>query len=181
MELTNITIDGVEVDGAYLVKPKVFEDDRGQFIRWNDPKELEKAGLPPFRAETNLSKTWKKGTIRGLHYQDEPHAQSKLMMCTRGKILSVFVDMRPDSKTYKKWVGVELHEDDPTMLLVPKMCANGFQALEDTTYVIYPLTDPYDPSTEKGVRFDDPSIGIRWPLPATLVSDKDRNWPDLTA
>ena len=169
-----------EIVGAYIVKPAFRTGDhRGSFTRLFDPVAWEALGMPPMRSELNTSMTAKAGTIRGLHYQIEPYEQAKLMMCVRGAIQNVIVDMRAGSPTQGKWIGVELSDENRDMLFVPPGCANGFQSLEDETIIVYPLSAPYNGAAEKGVRFDDPGIGIRWPLPVTEMSDKDKAWPDV--
>ena len=126
--------------------------------------------------------TAKRGTVRGLHYQAAPHAEAKLVRCTRGRIYDVIVDLRPDSPTFKRWTAVELGADDRRMLYVPEGCAHGFQTLADATEVFYQISAAYDPASQRGVRWDDPAFAIVWPdAPARIVSARDRAFPDFEA
>jgi len=117
------------------------------------------------------------GTIRGMHYQVEPSPEVKLVRCTRGAIFDVALDLRPDSLTFRQWIGVKLSAANGRMLLVPEGCAHGYQTLENETEMHYMTSATYMPSAARGARFDDPAFGIEWPLPATAVSKQDRDWP----
>jgi dTDP-4-dehydrorhamnose 3,5-epimerase len=119
----------------------------------------------------------RKGTVRGMHFQVTPALEAKLIRCTRGSMFDVVLDLRPDSSSYGKWYGEELSEDDGRMLYIPAQCAHGYQTLTDNTEMFYMASEFYTPSAARGIRFDDPAFDIKWPLPATVVSEQDRNWP----
>jgi dTDP-4-dehydrorhamnose 3,5-epimerase len=130
--------------------------------------------------QTNISTNRHRGTIRGLHWQAAPYGESKLLRCTRGAIFDVAVDLRPDSPTYRQWQGHVLDAVDRRMVFVPVGCAHGYQALDDDAEVSYQVSHPYVPDAERGIRWDDPSLAIRWPITeGVIVSDKDTAWPDL--
>ena len=121
----------------------------------------------------------KRGTLRGLHYQDLPHAETKLVRCMAGSVFDVIIDLRANSHSYKKWIGVELTAETRTMLYVPEGCAHGYLTLADDTEIFYLVSEFYSESAERGVRWNDPAFGIEWPITQDLViSDKDRSWPD---
>lgn len=168
------------LDGSFLIDPTRIGDERGFFARIWDEAWAEPLGVELRNAQTNASFSRDRGTIRGLHYQETPHAESKLLRCTRGAVFDVAVDMRPDSPTYRQWQGHRLDAEGRTMIFVPAGCAHGYQALEDGTEASYQVSHPYTPSAERGVRWNDPSIAIAWPIADdVIVSDKDRAWPDL--
>jgi dTDP-4-dehydrorhamnose 3,5-epimerase len=131
--------------------------------------------------QANVSYNHRKGTLRGMHFQVEPHGETKLVRCTQGAIYDVIIDLRPDSPTYRKWVGVELTADNFRMLFVPKMFAHGFQTLAEESVVTYQVGQFYTPGSERGIRFDDPAFQIQWPLEVSVISDKDKSWPDFTS
>jgi dTDP-4-dehydrorhamnose 3,5-epimerase len=169
------------LEGAYLVEMERRGDDRGWFARAWCAGELEARGLAFTVAQANVARTARRGTVRGLHWQAAPHAEAKLVRCTRGAVYDVAVDVRPGSPTHGRWIGAALDERDGRMLYVPEGCAHGYQALEDDTEVTYLVSAPYAPAAERGIRWDDPAFAIRWPLPAVGVSDRDRSWPDYAA
>ncbi|TFZ06041.1 dTDP-4-dehydrorhamnose 3,5-epimerase [Ramlibacter henchirensis] len=166
-----------ELPGAFIIDPELREDARGWFTRTYCAREFEAHGLPTHMVQTNTSLTRKKGTLRGMHYQKAPHAEDKLVRCVRGAIWDAIVDLRPQSPTYCRWIGVELSQDNGRMLLVPKGFAHGFVTLTDDAAVTYQVSEYYTPATEGGARWDDPAFGIQWPVPVLDMSDKDRNWP----
>lgn len=166
-----------DVDSVTIVDIEPHVDDRGFFSRSFDITEFEANGLEPAVVQTNISFNHAKGTLRGLHRQFPPYSESKLVRCTRGSIVDVAVDVRPDSPTYGKHVMVELSADNHRALFLPAYVAHGFQTLEDTTEVIYQVSGPYAPPGEQGFRWDDPEFGLVWPLPVSMISDKDANWP----
>jgi dTDP-4-dehydrorhamnose 3,5-epimerase len=170
-----------QLAGAYLVDPERHEDDRGFFARTFCAREFEEQGLFTTVAQANLSFNHARGTIRGMHLQLPPHAEAKLVRCTRGAIYDVIVDLRADSGTYLEHVGVELTAENGRALYVPEMFAHGYQTLEEASEVVYQVSEFYAPEHERGLRFDDPALRIEWPLPATVVSDKDRSWPAFRA
>jgi dTDP-4-dehydrorhamnose 3,5-epimerase len=167
-----------KLKNAFVIEIQKFEDNRGFFGRTFCQKEFEKFGLNTDVRQANVSFNLKKGTLRGMHYQADPYGEVKLVRCTRGAIYDVIIDVRPESATYKQWVGVELRADNYTMLYVPEGFAHGFQTLEDNTEVIYQVTQFYTPGSERGIRYDDPAFSIVWPVEVQVISDKDRNWPD---
>jgi dTDP-4-dehydrorhamnose 3,5-epimerase len=167
--------------GAFILEVKQLEDERGFFGRTWCKKEMEDHGLNGNVVQANMSYNKKKGTVRGMHFQNPPYAETKLIRCTKGAIYDVIIDLRKDSPTYKQWIGVELTEQNHKMLYVPENFAHGFITLEDNTEVAYQVTQYYTPGAEGGIRWDDPSFTIQWPVPVELVSDKDQNHPDYIA
>jgi dTDP-4-dehydrorhamnose 3,5-epimerase len=167
------------VDSAYVVDLEKREDERGFFARAWCVEEFAAHGLYPSFVQGNVGRSSRRGTLRGLHYQIAPHQEAKLVRCTAGAIFDVLVDVRPESPTFGRWIGVELTADNHRMLYVPEGCAHGYQALADDSEAFYLSTEFYAPTAERGVRFDDPAFGIQWPVPVTLISDKDRNLPDF--
>ena len=163
---------------AVLIDLEVRGDSRGIFARTFCAREFEAAGLKTAFVQQNMSVSVEKGTIRGMHRQEQPHAEVKLVRCVRGAILDVIIDLRPDSPTYMKWEWFELSAENRRQLYVPEGFGHGFQALTDNVEVNYLVTGFYTPEAERGVRYNDPAFGILWPLPVTVVSDKDANWPD---
>jgi dTDP-4-dehydrorhamnose 3,5-epimerase len=165
--------------GAFVVDPERIEDERGFFARTWCAREFEKHGLDPRLAQCNVSFNRRRGTLRGMHYQAEPHAEAKLVRCTRGAIHDVIVDLRPGSTTCRRWVAVELTAENRRMLYIPEGFAHGFQTLEDETEVFYQMSVPFHPAAARGVRHDDPALGIAWPLDVGVISQKDRGYPLL--
>lgn len=167
-----------ELDGAFVIEPEPRVDDRGFFARIYCVNEFAAHGLNTRLVQANLSYNRRAGTVRGMHYQLAPKAETKLVRCTAGAIYDVIVDLRPDSATYLRWIGVELSAANRAMLYVPEGFAHGFQTLTDDAEVAYQVTEFYSPEHERGVRWDDPALNIRWPAAVTVISDKDRNHPD---
>jgi dTDP-4-dehydrorhamnose 3,5-epimerase len=168
-----------KVAGAYLVEPEQLADERGFFARTWCAEEFADHGLNPRLAQANISFNHRKGTLRGMHYQAEPHAEAKLVRCTRGAIFDVAVDLRPGSPTHRAWYGVELSADNRAMLYVPEGCAHGFLTLADATEVAYQMSAPFAPEAARGVRFDDPAFGIEWPGEVLVINERDRGYPDV--
>ena len=167
--------------GAFLIELEKREDARGFFARTWCRREFEKKGLDTRIAQCSTSFNERRGTLRGLHYQVLPHAEVKLVRCTRGAIYDVIIDLRPDSPTYKQWVGAELTAENGRALYVPEGFAHGYQTLVDETETFYQVSEFYTPSAEGGVRWDDPAFAIEWrDAGEPLVSDKDRSWPDYS-
>jgi len=169
------------VTGACIIELERREDNRGFFARSWCQNEFAAHGLNPHVVQINVAYTAKKATLRGLHYQVAPHQEAKTVRCTRGAIFDVAVDLRPDSPTFRQWVGVELSADNHRMLYIPGGCAHGYQSLADDSEIEYLTTAFYAPESARGVRFDDPAFGIDWPLPLGIASDADRSWPDFRA
>jgi dTDP-4-dehydrorhamnose 3,5-epimerase len=168
-----------KLKGVYLVELEKREDNRGFFARGWDKSILEQHGLIGGVLQQNIAFSKFKGTVRGPHYQKAPHEETKFVRCTRGAVFDVTVDLRPDSETFQQWLGVTLTMDDYKVLYVPKGCAHGFQSLEDNSEIMYLVSEVYTPTAEAGIRYDDPCIGIEWPLPVSMVSEKDSSWPDF--
>ena len=168
-----------KIEGAYLLDVKQIKDERGFFGRSYCQNEFEQYGLNTSAVQANVSFNLKKGTLRGMHMQLAPFEETKLVRCTRGSIYDVIVDMRKGSPTYKQWIGVELTADNFRMLFVPEGFAHGFITLEDNTDVTYQVTQFYSPDSEFGLRWDDPSLNIEWPIEPKLISPKDKAHPLL--
>lgn len=169
-----------KLGGAYLVESEPHEDSRGFFTRTFCAREFGEKGLASSFVQCSVSMTRQRGTIRGLHFQIAPATEAKLVRCTAGALYDVIVDLRPDSKTYLQHVGVELTARNRRALYVPRMFAHGLQTLEDDTEVLYQISDFFAPDLARGLRFDDPKLGIKWPLPVATMSEKDRHWPLLS-
>ncbi len=163
---------------VYVVELEKREDQRGFFARAWCQREFEEHGLVARVVQTNVSYNKDKGTLRGMHYQVAPYAETKLVRCTQGAIFDVVIDLRPDSPTFKRWLGVELTGQNYRMLYVPEGFAHGFQTLADQTEVTYQVSQFYTPGAERGVRYNDPAFGIEWPLPIQSISEKDKSWPN---
>jgi len=170
-----------ELKGAFLVDLDPRADQRGFFARTFCMNEFKAHGLEPTVAQCNLSFNYEKGTLRGMHYQVAPATETKLIRCTQGAIYDVIIDMRPDSPTYLQHLGVELTAENRRALYVPEMFAHGYQALTDGAEVVYQVSQFYTPGYERGLRYNDPALGIEWPLPVSQISEKDANWPLLEA
>lgn len=164
---------------AFLIDIEKREDLRGFFARAWDVKEFEQNVSNSNLVQCNISRSNKKGTIRGMHYQKNPHEEAKLIRCTKGKIYDVIIDLRPNSKSYKKWEAFELSSSNYKLLYVPEGFAHGFQSLEDNTEIFYQVSQFYSPGAEIGIRWNDPCFNISWPLEITEISDKDRNIEDF--
>ncbi len=166
-----------KLKGAFILDLEPREDSRGFFARTFCQKEFEAHGLKPIVAQCNCSFNHKKGTMRGMHYQLPPAAETKLVRCTRGAVYDVIVDLRPDSPTYLQHIGVELSEHNRRQLYVPEMFAHGYLTLTDGAEVAYQVGEFYTPGCERGIRYDDPALKIEWPIPIEVISEKDASWP----
>ena len=169
------------VAGAWVVDPSPHEDERGRFMRAWCAREFAEHNVEFFPVQANMGLSVQRGTVRGMHYQEAPALEAKLVRCTRGAMFDVVLDLRPGSPTYGQWHGVELTAANGRMLYVPQHCGHGYQTLEDGTEMFYMTSAFYTPSAARGVRFDDPAFTIAWPLPPTVVSEQDRNWPLVRA
>lgn len=163
--------------GAWVLEPERFEDERGFFARTWDRREFEARGLDPTLAQCSVSYNYRRGTLRGLHFQAAPHEEVKLVRVTRGAVWDVIVDLRSDSPTHAKHFSVILAADAGNQLYIPKGMAHGFQTLEDGSEVFYQISEFYAPESARGYRWDDPAFGIPWPEPVTVISEKDCNLP----
>ena len=169
-----------KLKGAFVIDLERREDSRGFFARAFCQHEFEAHGLKTIIAQANLAFNIKKGTVRGMHFQYPPAAETKLVRCTRGAILDIIVDLRPESPTYMEHISVELGEDDHRALYVPERFAHGYQALHDKTETSYQVGEFYTPSAEGGLLYDDPRLGLSWPLPVSVISDKDKVFKPLS-
>lgn len=167
-----------KLKGAFVLEPERREDQRGFFARTFCQNEFEAHGLNPRVVQCNIAYNKRKGTLRGMHFQDPPHQEAKLVRCTKGAIYDVILDLRPGSPTYKQWVGAELTEENHKMLYVPEGFGHGYQTLSEVTEIIYQVSEFYAPQSARGVRHNDPAFGIKWPLPVTAISPADESWPD---
>jgi len=168
-----------EINNLWVLKPKVFKDERGWFVESYNDSVLKDHGIDIIFKQDNHSLSLHKGVLRGLHFQNDPNAQTKLVRCTKGKIFDVAVDLRKSSTTYLKWFGIELSSDNKTMLFVPQGFAHGFLTLEENTEVQYKVDAFYHKTSDRSIRYDDPQIGIQWPLDNVILSEKDTNAPLL--
>lgn len=166
-----------------MITMEQVEDERGSFGRTFCRREFALAGLVTDFVQHSISENRRKGTLRGLHYQDEPAVEVKVVQCVRGAIYDVIVDLRPRSETYGHWAGFELSAENRQLLYIPAGFAHGFLTLEDDTAVQYLISEYYAPGLARGVRWDDPAFGIRWPLASevseVIMAEKDRLWPDF--
>jgi dTDP-4-dehydrorhamnose 3,5-epimerase len=165
------------VDGAMVIDPAPYADSRGRFMRAWCLKEFADQGMAFEPVQANMGLSTKRGTVRGMHFQEAPAREAKLVRCTRGAIFDVVLDLRPESSSYGAWYGVVLSGDNGRMLYLPEGCAHGYQTLEADTEMHYMTSAFYAPAAVRGVRFDDPAFGIVWPLEVTEISEQDRNWP----
>lgn len=169
-----------KLKGAFIIEMEPIGDIRGFFARAWCKKEFEEHGLKSYFVQGNITFSKSKGTLRGMHYQVAPYQEVKVVRCVKGAVFDVVIDLRSDSLTYGKWIGIELTEDNYKMLYVPEGFAHGYQTLEDNTEVSYHVSQFYCPESERGIRWDDPAFGIKWPpIRDLVISDKDRNWPDF--
>lgn len=168
-----------KLEGAYVLEIERREDSRGFFARTFCQREFEAHGLKPLIAQANVAFNHRAGTVRGMHFQYPPAAETKLVRCTRGAILDIIVDLRPESPTYLQHVAVDLTEDNGLSLFVPERFAHGYQVLRDQTETSYQVGEFYAPGFEGGLLFDDPRLSLAWPLPVSVISEKDRQWRPL--
>ncbi|SRR6266446_4063746 len=168
-----------KLPGAFAIDLEPKTDERGFFVRTWCQHEFAAHGLNTKLAQCSVSFNTRKGTLRGMHYQLAPHAESKLVRCTRGAIYDVIVDMRPQSPKFKDSFGIVLTAEKRNMLYVPEGCAHGFLTLEEGTEVFYQISEFQSPESARGVRFDDPTFGIAWPEKVEVISERDRNYPNF--
>lgn len=168
-----------KISEVKIIEPQVFGDHRGWFVETYSQLKAKEAGIDYHYIQDNHSFSSQKGTLRGLHFQCFPKAQTKLVRCTRGAILDVAVDLRKSSETYKQWVAVELTEDNKRQLLIPKGFAHGFLTLTEDVEVQYKVDELYSPAHDRSIRFDDPELGVEWGIAEPVLSEKDMNAPLL--
>jgi dTDP-4-dehydrorhamnose 3,5-epimerase len=169
-----------KIKGAFVIEPEKFEDQRGFFARSFSRTEFAEHGLRAEFVEAGISFNVRKHTVRGMHFQSAPNAQAKLARCTRGAIYDAMIDLRPESPTYKQWFAQELTAQNRLMLYIPEGCAHGFQTLEDDSELFYQMSAGYAPSSERGVRWNDPVFGISWPVTdGVIINERDRTYPDF--
>jgi len=169
----------LELAGAFSIEMTPVMDDRGFFARSFCSAEFAEAGLPSFFPQSNISFNRHAGTVRGMHFQLPPHEEPKVIRCTAGVIYDAIIDLRPQSPTYRQWVGIELSAENRIALYVPPGFAHGFQTLADNTEVLYLMGDVYAPDLARGVRWNDPAFDLKWPNLITVISDRDAAYPDF--
>jgi dTDP-4-dehydrorhamnose 3,5-epimerase len=167
------------ISGAWVLEPERRLDERGYFARGFCQREFAAHGLNTKIAQGNTGFSRRAGTLRGIHYQVAPHLESKLVRCTGGAVYDVVVDLRPESPTFGGWFAVELSAENGKQLYIPEGCGHGYQTLTDNAEIYYQASEFYAPESARGVRYDDPAFGIRWPLEVTSISEADRSWPSL--
>ncbi len=164
---------------AYIIETRNIADERGYFARAWCKREFEEQNLDVGLVQINKSFNFKKGTLRGMHFQKEPHGEVKLVRCTAGRICDVIVDIRKDSPTYLQWEAFELSQENGLMLYVPKCFAHGYITLEDNSEVYYQVSEYYQPESESGIYYADPVLGIKWPIAVEVISEKDKKLPHI--
>lgn len=167
------------LSGAYIIEVEKVEDDRGFFARSYCREDFAVHGVEPVGVQCNISYNVRAGTLRGMHFQCPPHAEARLVRCTRGAIHDVILDLRPESATFCRWSGVDLTAENYRMVYVPRGFAHGFQTLEDHAEVFYQMSRPYSAGDARGVRWNDPLFAIKWPLAVTSISERDRSYRDF--
>jgi dTDP-4-dehydrorhamnose 3,5-epimerase len=172
--------DPLPLAGAFRVRPQRLEDARGHFARTFCAREFADHGLNPGLVQCSASFNRARGTLRGLHWQAEPHAEDKLVRVTRGAVWDVLVDLRPGSSTYLRWHGEELDAENGNALYIPRGFAHGFVTLRDDSEVFYQMAQFFEPSSARGARYDDPTFGVNWPLPPAVISERDLSHPAFT-
>ena len=168
-----------DFEGVYIIEIEKHQDSRGFFARSWDKNEFKLKNLNSNLTQCNISFNHKKGTLRGMHYQTQPYQEAKLIRCTRGSLFDVIIDLRNNSKSFKKWLSFELNEKNHNMLYIPEGFAHGFQTLEDHTEVFYQMTQNYIPNSANGVRWNDPVFNIDWPIKKPILSEKDQKFSDF--
>jgi dTDP-4-dehydrorhamnose 3,5-epimerase len=170
----------ISLTGAFLIEMEPIVDNRGFFARTWCADEFKLNGLNPKLAQCSVSFNVRKGTLRGMHYQDVPFMEAKLVRCSSGGIYDVIVDLRPKSPTFGKWFAAELTSENRKMIYVPEGFAHGFQTIADNTEVIYQISETYHPESARGIRWNDPRFGIKWPIENPLLSERDAAFPEFT-
>lgn len=178
-ERHQMIFEETKIGGVIEVRLNRIGDERGFFARSWCRKEFEEAGLESDLVQCSISFNSRKGTLRGMHYQTAPFAETKLVRCTKGAIYDVILDLRADSRTFKQWVAVTLSDENRNMIYIPKGCAHGFLTLSDDSEIFYQMSEYYHPEAARGVRWNDPEFGIEWPEQVAVMSDRDRTLPDF--
>lgn len=168
-----------KLNGLYMIEPERLEDNRGFFARIWCEREFKAIGINPKLAQCSISFNRKKGTLRGMHYQDIPYKESKLVRCTMGAVYDVAIDLRPESNTFRQWISMELTAENRKMIYIPEGFAHGFLTLADNTEVFYQISEFYMSEYSRGVRWNDPAFRIHWPDKIAVISDRDQNYPDF--
>ena len=166
----------LNLKGAFVIEPEKIEDERGFFARSWDGKKFEEKKLNAKIVQCNISFNKKKGTIRGMHYQVKPYEETKIVRCCNGSIFDVIIDLRPNSKTYRKFISIELTDKNYKMIYVPEGFAHGFQTLEDDTEVVYQMSEYFEENSARGIRYDEPIFQIPWPIIPPIISKKDLSY-----
>ena len=174
-----LIFERTRLGGVYAIDAELHEDRRGFFARTWCQKEFEAHGLNPRLVQCNISFNLKKGTLRGMHYQEAPFEEAKLVRCTMGAICDVVVDLRPGSPTFREYLAMTLSEENRKMLYIPEKFAHGFITLEDNTEVFYQMSEFYSQESARGFRWNDPFFGIRLPIEVAVISERDRDYPDF--
>ncbi len=169
------------IEGAFCIIPELLLDERGHFSRIFCAEEYRHQGLNGDVSQSSVSYTTRAGTLRGMHYQERPHAECKLVRCLKGRAWDVIADVRPASSSYRQWWAVELRSDEAVMLYIPEGVAHGFLTLEDGTELLYQMSHPYVPESATGFRWNDAAFQIKWPAMPLVISDRDRSYPDFLA
>jgi dTDP-4-dehydrorhamnose 3,5-epimerase len=176
-----VIFESTPISGAFVIRPEFTADDRGAFARTFCTEEFAAMGLDPRVVQCSVSINTRAGTLRGLHYQADPHGEAKLVRCSRGAIFDVAVDLRTDSPTYLRWFGVTLDDTNHSGFFIPRGCAHGFQTLVDASEIAYQISTQYSPEAGRGVRWDDPAFAIEWPEPPSggrMLSERDARYAD---
>jgi dTDP-4-dehydrorhamnose 3,5-epimerase len=176
-----MTFTETPLKGAWIIDLVRIEDERGFLARTWAPEEFTRRGLDPTVAQCNVAWNRRRGTLRGLHFQRAPWQENKIVRCTRGALIDVIVDLRPESPTFCQWASVELTDENRRMLYIPVGFAHGYQTLVDGVETYYHVSAPYSAEHASGVRWNDPRLGIQWPLEPTVMSARDTAWPDFIA
>ncbi len=175
----SLVFEPLPISGAFRVRPVQRKDERGFFARTFSDAAFAENGLKTNFVERSTSFNARRGTLRGMHFQADPHGETKTVRCTRGRVFDVLVDLRKASPTFGQWYGEELDPETSTILYIPDGCAHGFQTLADNSEIFYEITPAYVPGASRGVLFDDPDLAIRWPLKDAILSERDRQLPRL--
>ena len=174
-----MNFEALPVDGVYLVRPSMAADDRGSFGRLFCAEEFARRGLTAGVAQCSLSRNSLKGTLRGMHYQDPPHAETKLVRCQSGRSFHALIDLRHSSASHMSWCATELSAEQSAILYIPEGVAHGFLTLEDKTDIFYQMSTPYCPDSARGIRWNDPAFDVSWPGDIVVISERDRQHPDF--